>query len=60
MPFRNWCDPFLPLESRNENLWEQFFTHLAGQAGKEEQGKATMAATLGVCGSLSGIVGING
>ena len=45
--FRNWADPFAPLEAINEALWERFFTHLSKQVESHKMSRSTMSSTLG-------------
>jgi integrase len=45
--FRQWLDPFAPLENLNESLWERFYVYLSGLVGSGKMSGATMAGTLG-------------
>lgn len=47
LTFRHWVDPFLPVESLNEALWERYYIYLAGQVEKGELSPSTMSACLG-------------
>lgn len=40
--FRNWVDPFAPVEQINELLWERYYVFLSNRVAKGEIGSATM------------------
>jgi integrase len=40
--FRNWIDPFAPLEDINESLWERYCVYLSNRVASGEIGPATM------------------
>jgi hypothetical protein len=47
MTFRKWCDPFAPVESLNEALWERYYAYLAKQVEAGVMSQSTMSTTLG-------------
>jgi len=47
MTFRNWVDPFAPLDQLNEALWERYFVYLAREVEQGKLSPSTMAACLG-------------
>jgi integrase len=40
--FRNWTDPYDPIENIGEQLWERFFVFLSGKVASGEHSAATM------------------
>ena len=47
LTFRKWVDPFAPVASLNEALWERYYTHLAQQVEQRKLSASTMSACLG-------------
>ncbi len=46
--FRKWVDPFLPIESIDESLWERFYIYLVKQIEAGKMSTSTISSTLGV------------
>ena len=40
--FRNWVDPFEPIDGINEGLWERYFVYLSGKVASSEYSESTM------------------
>jgi integrase len=40
--FRNWADPYDPIEAINEQLWERFFVFLSGKVANANYSASTM------------------
>ena len=46
LTFRNWVDPFAPVDALNETLWERYYAFLSTKIEKEEITRSSMASML--------------